>query len=341
MSGSTTNPKFGVTYEPFPGLSIRGSYGKSFRAPNFTETSTTGGGAGLYYETLPGPSGNLVGIGIAGGNPNLKPESATTWSLGAEVRPKALSGLVVGATYFNIDYRDQIIALRGTPGLLTNPLYAPFVTLNPTAEQVTALLNSGLQVIAPSNGGAVQFIEDGRRQNLGSSKVSGIDFTASYNIALGDWKLQAGADGTYFTRYKTQVVTGSAYTDVLNTINFPQKFRMRADIGASYQGFRGRITVNHLSGYQNTSVAPVQHVSAYDTVDLYVGQDITDKFTLTAEVRNLFNRRPPFVDVNYGYDSQSANPIPRLLMVTAGSQILGRRLRRAPGAKGARRPTNG
>nr|WP_295660028.1 TonB-dependent receptor [Polymorphobacter sp.] len=71
--GDTTNPKVGVTYRPVSGVTFRGSYGTSFRAPTFTEVSTVAGGAGLYYDTLPGAGGNLTGIGIAGGNPKLKP----------------------------------------------------------------------------------------------------------------------------------------------------------------------------------------------------------------------------------------------------------------------------
>src|SRR5205085_2319115 len=95
---------------------------------------------------LPGASGNLTGIGIAGGNPTLKPETATTWSGGIEIAPRGIPGLVATATYFDIDYKNQITALRGTSGILTNPLYASFVTLNPSAAQVTALINSGLPI---------------------------------------------------------------------------------------------------------------------------------------------------------------------------------------------------
>jgi len=58
--GDTTNPKFGVTWKPVPELTVRASYGTSFRAPTFVEVSQVAGGAGLYYDTLPGPTGNLA-----------------------------------------------------------------------------------------------------------------------------------------------------------------------------------------------------------------------------------------------------------------------------------------
>jgi iron complex outermembrane receptor protein len=316
--GDTTNPKIGLTYKPVAGVTLRGSYGTSFRAPTFTEVSTIAGGAGLYYDTLPGPSGNLVGIGTAGGNPDLKPETAKTVSAGIEIAPKGVPGLVATATYFHIKYSNQIQALRGTAGLLTNPIYASFVTFNPTAAQVTALVNSGLPINNTINTANVQFIADGRRQNLGTSLVGGFDFGLNYDWRMGAVKVDAGVQGTVFTEYKFEAVPGSGLVNVLNTIGFTQKFRLQADTGFAWNGLRGRVTLNHLSGYNNNTVTPNQHVASYDTVDLSIGYDITPHFTISADVRNLFDRDPPFVDTTRGYDPQSANPIPRLISFTAG-----------------------
>ncbi|HEX7695213.1 MAG TPA: TonB-dependent receptor, partial [Sphingomonas sp.] len=264
----------------------------------------------------PGPNGNLTGIGIAGGNPGLKPEKATTWSVGAEVKP--IDGLTLSATYFDIKYTNQIQALRGTPGILTNPLYASFVTFNPTPAQVTALINSGLPINAAINQNAVSFIVDGRRQNLGTSLVGGIDFGANYNFTIGDVRVDGGINGTYYTKYKFSAVPGAPLADVLGKINFPQKFRTQADLGIATGPWRARVTWNHLSPYDNNTLAPVQRVSEYNTIDLFLGVDIAKRFTLSFDVRNLFNQNPPFVDTTRGYDPQSANPIPRLFSVTAG-----------------------
>jgi iron complex outermembrane receptor protein len=316
--GDTSNPKIGVTYKPVQGVTVRGSFGTSFRAPTFTEVSTVAGGAGLYPRTLPGPNGNLDGIMVAGGNPDLKPETATTWSAGVDLAPVALDGLHASATYFHIDYKNQIEALMGTPGLLTNPIYSSFVIFNPTPAQVTALINSGLPINGAINPSTVQYIGDGRRQNLGKSLVSGIDFSLHYTWSTGRAKWDAGVQGTYFTEYKFQSVPAAALADVLNTINFPQKFRMQADAGVQFDDLFGRITLNHLSGYRNPGVTPTQHISDYNTVDLLIGFDVTPHFTFSFDVRNLFNERPPFVDQVGAYDPQSANPIPRLFSVTAG-----------------------
>jgi iron complex outermembrane recepter protein len=315
--GSTTNPKLGVTYQPFPGLSLKGTYGTSFRAPTFTEVSTVAGGAGLYFDTLPGAAGNQIGIGIAGGNPNLRPETAETWSFGVEASPPGIPGLTASVNYFRIDYQDQIIALRGTPGILTNPLYASFVQLNPSAATIAALVNSGLPINAAINQSQVTFIVDGRRQNLGTTLLRGLDFAANYRWTMGPVRLDAGIQGTYNLKYLFEAVPGAGFRNVLGTFGFPQIFRSQADIGAEVGGARVRAIWNHLAGYRNDTLVPVQQVSNYDTFDLFLGYDVLRDVTLSVDARNLFNEDPPFVDTTRGFDPQSANPIPRLISVTA------------------------
>lgn len=315
--GSTTNPKIGVTYSPWQGLVLKGTYGTSFRAPTFTEVSTVGGGAGLYFDTLPGPSGNQIGIGIAGGNPGLQPEKATTWSFGVDVAPPELPGFTASVNYFRIDYTDQIQALRGTPGLLTNPIYGQFVQFNPTPAQISALVNSGLPINAAINESLVTFIADGRRQNLGTSLLRGLDFTAAYRWNWGGVDLDAGIQGTYVLDYLFEAVPGAGLVDVLDTIGFTQKFRTQADIGAKLGGAKARLTWNHLNGYTNTTSTVVREVSNYDTFDLLIGYDVTDRIGLSLDVRNLFDEDPPFVDTTNGFDPQASNPIPRMVAITA------------------------
>lgn len=315
--GDTTNPKVGITYSPWLGLTVKGTYGTSFRAPTFTEVSTVGGGAGLYFDTLPGPTGNQQGIGIAGGNPGLRPEQATTWSFGVDLAPPDLSGFTASLSYFRIDYTDQIQALRGTPGLLTNPIYSQFVQFNPSAAEIAALVNSGLPINAQINQGLVTYIQDGRRQNLGTSLMRGLDFTTQYRWNWGAVELDAGVQGTYILDYLFEAVPGSGLRDVLDTFGFTQKFRSQADIGARVGGLRSRLTWNHLAGYDNTTVTPVQQISNYDTFDLLIGYDINENVNLSFDVRNLFNEDPPFVDTTNGYDPQASNPIPRLFALTA------------------------
>jgi iron complex outermembrane receptor protein len=314
--GSTTNPKFGVTWKPFQGLTLKGSYGTSFRAPTFTEVSTIAGGAGLYFDTLPGAAGNQIGIGIAGGNPNLKPESATTYSFGFESRAAGDRRAARQSQLFP----HQLY--RSNPGTARHrgPDHQSAVQeLRPAqsrAATIAALVASGLPINQTINQSQVTFIADGRRQNLGTSLLRGLDFTLGYDWSFGDVKMDAGIQGTYVLDYLFEAVPGSGLVDVLDTFGFAQKFRTQADIGMDWNGLRARATWNHLAGYYNTTVTPRQEISNYDTFDLSVGYEINRHFTISADVRNLFNENPPFVDTTFGYDPQSANPIPRIFALT-------------------------
>jgi outer membrane receptor protein involved in Fe transport len=79
--GSTTNPKFGAVWEPVTGLSLRGSYGTSFRAPALREV---GDPLSISATQLPDAAGRSRPVlFLTGGNPDLAAEKARSITLGA------------------------------------------------------------------------------------------------------------------------------------------------------------------------------------------------------------------------------------------------------------------
>lgn len=68
--GSAVNPRLGITYKPSSHLTLKGLYGKAFRAPTFQE---------LYDNTT---IGNEYGVK---GNEKLKPEKINTGEFGVEL----------------------------------------------------------------------------------------------------------------------------------------------------------------------------------------------------------------------------------------------------------------
>jgi iron complex outermembrane receptor protein len=323
--GDTFNPKVGLRWQATDDMSLRASFGRSFRAASLSEVDPESSGYGLYADTLPNADGaTTYGIGVAGGNPDLKPERAKTWSLGAVATPSFLSGLSVEASYFSIDYENQILALRGTPGLLTSPFYTGFVTFDPTSEQVDALLNSGLPLNAQINPSEVTFIADERRQNLGSTLVRGVDFNVSYRRSSAWGELQAGVAGEYFTEYETAPAPGAPAVNVLGRINYPQRYRAQATLGWRRGPFDIVTYINHNDSYVQNTTSPHRKVGDHTTVDLHFGIELDQAFRpavlegtmLALDVRNLFDNEPPFVDLPGGYDPQVANPIGRLIGLT-------------------------
>jgi iron complex outermembrane receptor protein len=322
--GSTFNPKIGLSWRIVNGFTLHGSWGTSFRAPALAENDLRSSGYGLYGDTLPcnhlPPATTCSGIGIAGGNPDLKPEEANTWSAGIEFTPESLTGFKASVTYFNIDYDNQILALRGTSGLLTNPIYAPYRILSPTPAQVNVLLTSGLPINTPINPATVTYIQDGRRQNLGGTIAEGFDFALMNIWSLSAGEIRVGVNGTYFTTLTTAAAPGAAQVDVLNTINFPQKLRVRGELGWRREALSAVAFVNYTNAYDQTGVTPIRKIDAYTTVDLHFGYDFdasVNGLSIALDVQNVADTDPPFVNIAGGYDPQSASPIGRLIALSA------------------------
>jgi|HigsolmetaAR204D_1030405.scaffolds.fasta_scaffold00488_2 Outer membrane receptor for ferrienterochelin and colicins len=321
--GDTFNPKIGLSWRPSQSVALRGSWGTSFRAPGLAENDPRSGGYGLYGDTLPcnhrPPATTCFGIGLAGGNPDVKAEEATTWSAGIELTPVALPDLRASLTYFSVDYDNQILALRGTPGLLTSPIYARYRILDPTPEQVRELMESGLPFNSQINPDLVTYIQDGRRHNLGRTIAKGFDVGLSNAWSVGSGTITAGLNGTYFTKLATAAAPGAPEVDVRNTINFPQKLRARGDIGWRGERLSALAFVNYVNSYKHTGITPERTIDSYTTIDLHVGYDLSalsDGLAVALDVSNLFDEDPPFVNLAGGYDSQSASPIGRLVAIS-------------------------
>lgn len=97
--GGKTTPKIGATYFISDNSRIKANWGKSWRAPNLVE---------LY-------SGQDHGFAMIYGNPDLKPEEATTWELGFEAEK---NNNWFKLNYFNSKY-DNLITYDEVNGVNT------------------------------------------------------------------------------------------------------------------------------------------------------------------------------------------------------------------------------
>ena len=79
--------------------------------------------ARISHTFLPYTNGKPF-IWISGGSANLKPETANTWSIGADIKPSFVPRLTLSATYYNIDFKNMI-------GVNINGLFGEFAYLDP------------------------------------------------------------------------------------------------------------------------------------------------------------------------------------------------------------------
>jgi iron complex outermembrane receptor protein len=352
--GSTTHPKFGIDWTLIDGLKLHASYGTSFRAPGLSQLRSIAA-PGIFVQNYSDPLANggaggiTQGAAINGGNPNLGPERAKTWSYGLDWSPVQLPGLAVSINYFDLEYTDQIIGYLANLSILQNPVaYSAVFQRRPSdpagSAAFTALLQRYISEGRALNPGgttpaqvlALNLFVDGRGNNQAVTIAKGLDFDVRYKLdteALGTF--QFGFAGTRFLKYLTAATATAPQLDVLNSISFPLQFRARGFVGwRNGSGWNGRVVVNRAGGYRNDLANPVQRVNAYTTLDARLGYDFDASgvagfkgLSIAFEATNLFDQDPPFVNIapnvngGGGFDPNAASPIGRLLGVTVSKRF--------------------
>lgn len=326
--GDTLNPKFSLQYEPVDGLTLRGTYGTSFRAPTLSDIDPAN--LVIVVENFVDPTavgGTTRTVFVRGSNTTgLEAEEATVWSLGADFAPVALDGFRASLTYFNVDYTGRIENPGSNRSALTaalEPLLGNLVIRNPSAALVNSFLNSpgySGPVEDPAN---IKAIVDGRKANVGRLKTDGIEATINYEMDLGEATLSAGVAGSYVLNFDRAIFPNESTRELVNTFGNPVSLRLRGNLGYSDDSFTVVAYVNHSGGYTNDTVTPNVEVNSYTTFDLGLRYRIETGFAsmneveLSLDVQNLFDRDPPLVltPTPLPYDGQVADLFGRFVKV--------------------------
>lgn len=335
--GSTTNPKYGLTWSPADGVSVRGTYGTSFRAPGLVQVRpfTGGGRGGLFVQNYSDPTigGALrVGVALQGLNPDLQPETSTTRTLGLDWDLPLPHKTRLSLTWFDIAYDNQIVSYLSDLTILNREAQfagTGVIQRNPPAALVAQLIaNYPVTGVLPATW---TLLVDGRSKNLAKSKSQGVDFQLQSRIrtaAAGDFTL--AINGTVFTKHQVALTAAGPMTSQLNRIYNPMRFKARGTLGWARGGWNAYVAVNHVNSYDNNLSNPVQKVGAYTTADVRValaldslaGAPALKDSTVAVGVGNLFDKAPPFVNIAQsangggGFDATQTNPIGRLLSLS-------------------------
>jgi iron complex outermembrane receptor protein len=324
--GSTTNPKVALRYMPVSGLTLRGSYGTSFRAPSLSDIDEQG--LTITFSDFVSPTGQLRTLWVRGGNGQLGPENATIWSLGGDYKPEFINGLNLSLTYFNVDYKNRIENpgndLLALSTASREALLGSLVVRNPSAELVNSFQNRPQYFDAREDPANVRVFLDGRRQNVGRLKTDGLEGTADYSFDLARGTVNLGVNATYLFSFDRAITPSAPLRQVLDTINNPLDFRARGTFGYTLDGFTANAFLNYADGYSNDAITPVQPVKSYTTVDFSIRQTVKatgylglDDVTFSLDVQNVFDKDPPIVLAgSLPFDPQVANVLGRFF--TAG-----------------------
>lgn len=326
--GTTFNPKFGFDWAPAESLTLRGTWGTSFKAPRLTELDESPGTSVAFHTDVVDPQalgGSSIALVLFGNNEDLQEETATTWTIGFDLAPASVPGLKASLTYFDVDYEDRI-AIPGPPGdpfsiLLEEDLWADVVTRNPSQEEIDAICNrpdfQGVPedcVLAPPT-----VIIDGRVHNLARTEVRGLDLSVEqiFDTQIGRFGL--GLGGSYNFEFEQALSSTSPSADIVDTIGNPLALRLRGTATWNRGRWGAGAAINYADAYEDTLSQPNRSIDSWTTVDVQasyragLGDGLLENLEMTLSAVNVFNEDPPFANQAIGYDVVNANPYGRLV----------------------------
>jgi outer membrane receptor protein involved in Fe transport len=324
--GSDYTYKFGGRYSPIRDLTGRFTVSTAFRAPSVSD---------LYFglsdsfpnikdpcaanapDTCPGAAKNngdnrsQLRTQI-GGNPNLKPETATVFTVGAVIEPRMVKNLSVTVDYYNISI-DQSISSFGGSLILNNcyfgdaaaqAKFCPLITRDTTTGRVTNIINTGA--------------------NVGQDKTSGIDVAVRYALPTAAGSFGFIFDGTWLQRFDRiladgQVIHGKGTFDIATTGGVFPEWKFNTGVTWAMGGFAAGFNTRFLSAFKECGTGtgdfagrgkcyqsnqlPVEQrfsrrVAPYTTTDIYVSYTLASaagKTTLAAGMLNVFDRQPSVI----------------------------------------------
>jgi len=311
-NATATNPKVSFRYQPFSQLLLRASYGKGFREPSLPElyTQQTLGTSGIFTDPVTNQAGQFNVM--YGGNPNLKPEKSEQASFGFVVDP--IKGLSIAVDYWKINVNNLVTTL------------APAFTVDKAAAgdpQYTGL------VTRDALGNITSII--GTDINAGGVKTSGIDIDARWAFlkspTYGNFNLHL--NGTYTSKYDLTLPDGTVQQSVARTVDadgsllnavsqsgIVMRWRDQLTLDWKLREWSASLTNNFQSGYYDNVRADTpsdgpfiaQHVGAFSTWDAQATWSGIRNLTLTAGVKNLFNRKPTDVITAGSYFQTGYDP---------------------------------
>jgi|HubBroStandDraft_1064217.scaffolds.fasta_scaffold16048_1 iron complex outermembrane receptor protein len=225
--GGSATPKFGVKYTPVEMLSVRGTWGKGFRAPSISESGESGiaFGEGNGSDALLCANGyNAKGsynaycsypvVGVEPPNPKLKAVTSTNATFGIIFEP--LKEFNVSVDWYRIQLNNDIISSSSAGGLSNYTSVfrgKPEVLAVCTNTTTNGTPCTTAQVLTPAG---IPIYTNFPYENAGITKTSGIDVDLRSKFDLGVvGSLTSDVNYTYISQYEI-VVAGETF-DVAGT----------------------------------------------------------------------------------------------------------------------------
>lgn len=295
-SGTVTTWKVGGVWDINPEWRLRATRSRDIRAPNISELFTQ---SAQVNQTIRNPATLVSSIipNITTGNPDLQPEIADTLTGGVVYRPAFLPGFTTSIDAYDIQIDDAVSQVAAQDAV--NRCFAG------VASFCDFVIRDGAGVITSVN---LPFI------NLASIKTTGVDFEASYRMALEDLspRLPGSLNLRLFANYVDRLVVDDGTVSVdragevgngrLNSFNVP-KWRWNVIAGYSVDRLEINLIERYVGGgkFDNTYTAADINDNS---VDARFYTDVSGSFDIATTpggqpvqlfgiVKNLFDKDPP------------------------------------------------
>lgn len=336
QGGTTFNPKASLRWQALEWLAFRGSVGTTFRAPPLTSLAPD------TAVTLQNVLGTFRPVEVTG-NPQLEPETAFTYSVGAILN--------VGNFRATVDYWSFELEKL----LTTEPLQSVLDVAFPAGMGSCDVSDPFIAQHFTFNGPcAAENVSSVKLQQINGPETttSGIDVLATLDIpeVLGG-NVQLGGSLSYILDYtvKALVISGVTFspeTDAVgfanfgNSLAFPlPEWKAEAYTEFTRENHNLRWTVRYVDGYidqrlaqfistpGNTQVSPAptvpaeavtysgRKIAAFMQHDLAYRVELPWQTTATFTIQNLFDRDPSFARTELNYDALTSSPLGRTFKV--------------------------
>ncbi|WNO53415.1 TonB-dependent receptor domain-containing protein [Stakelama saccharophila] len=318
--------KIELNYAPTRDIRFRASYNRAIRAPNIAELFQAQGVGNVtasdpcaganpaaslqacqasgvtqaQYGSIPECPAQVC-VQQYGGNPDLEPEKADTYTVGTVFTPSFAPSLSLSVDYYNIKVDGYISSID--PSLIIkqciNSGNAFFCDLFHRDPQSGVLFGTDGYVVATT-------------QNTGYLKTDGIDINASYTLGIGNMgKLNFDMVGSYMLHQITEPLPGLGTYDCVGlygpSCGQPNP-HWRHTLRTTWQmpwahatlslNWRHKGAVELTNNQDNSLLSGTNYIygdtiKAYDYFDLVASVRMRKGVSLRMGVNNLFDRDPP------------------------------------------------
>jgi iron complex outermembrane receptor protein len=313
LFGSKSTYKVGLDWQVVPSLKMRANFSSAFRVPNVpelyggvSEGNLTTSDPCSGWSSLPSSSvvyqncqaskvplayrqlGNTI-LTTAGGNPNLAPEDARTFTAGAVWTPS--KNLTFTLDYYDIKISDAIQAVDGstklsvcynTPGLAHLFCDAASFTRNPVTGEIDFL--------------------SAQPANAASQRVSGIDVGAMVDFKVSGMASSLSVDVSRLKRFDVLPFPGGELISYAGKITGGQgsyaKWRGLTSLTMGQGPWSGSYTIQYIGSADDINAARGDvgdHAPSIAYHNLQLKYAFSKAVDVSFGIDNLMNKKAPFI----------------------------------------------